>query len=123
MSRRCYATTGDRIIVDFRLNRFPMGSEIVLSERPELVSARTLEISVHGTSKIGSIEIVRNNVDVFTVHPDGMDCEFEWMDMDVLAEVNLPPGEHSSVPFTFYYLRVTQEDQQMAWASPIWISE
>lgn len=120
-NRRCYATTGDRIIVDFRLGDHPMGSEIGLSEHPEFASARTLSVSVHGTGKIESIEIVRNNRDVHVVKPDALDIEFEWTDDGPLSDVNLPPGEHSSVPFTFYYLRVTQEDRQMAWASPIWV--
>lgn len=123
MSRRCYATTGDRIIVDFRLDGHLMGSEIRLSEHPGLASSRRLRVSAHGTGQIESIEIVRNNRDARVVKPDAFDVEFEWTDSEALSEINLPPAEHSSVPFTFYYLRVTQENGQMAWASPIWISE
>lgn len=40
--------------------------------------------------------------------------------MEPLATVTLsdPQGKQ---PFVFYYLRVTQIDQSMAWSSPIWI--
>ena len=123
MSRRCYGTTGERIIVDFRLDDCPMGSEIRVSERPDLAPKRRLSICVHGTARIATVEIVRNNRDVHVVKPGALDCEFEWTDAEPLSEVNLPPNVHSPVPFTFYYLRVTQEDRHMAWSSPIWISK
>lgn len=121
-TRRCYATTGDRIIVDFRLDGHAMGSELRLSEHPELASSRRISIAVNGTAKIKTIEIVRNNVDIHTITPAGPDFECEWVDSDALADVDLPPAQWSAVPFTFYYVRITQEDRQIAWASPVWIS-
>jgi len=121
-SRRCYATTGARMIVDFRVNGQPMGSELRLAEHPELASKRTIRVSVHGTAPIRSIEIVRNNQDVFTHAGGGLDAAFEWTDADALDKVDLPPALYSAVPFTFYYVRVTQADGEMAWASPIWVS-
>lgn len=119
--RRCYATTGERMILDFSLDGNPMGSEINISSNPERANGRTLKVRVFGTAPIQRIDIVRNNVDVHTVTPAELDSEFEWTDTDSLEDVNLAPTEHSPVPFTFYYLRVTQENGQVGWASPIWV--
>jgi hypothetical protein len=120
--RRCYGTTGARVVADFSVSGHPMGSEVSLSEHPGLAGERRIEVSVHGTAKIKTIEIVRNNADVHTVRPEGTDCEFAWKDTEPLGEVNLPPAKYTAVPFTFYYVRVTQEDDQIAWLSPVWIS-
>lgn len=121
-NRRCYATTGERIVVDFRLNGHPMGSELNLADHPGLAQERRLSVTVYGTSAIKSVEIVRNNKDLYTVAPETDDLCFEWTDTEALCEVSLPANKHSRVPFTFYYVRVTQTNNQMAWASPIWIS-
>ena len=129
-NRRVYATTGPRIILNLQLNGYPMGSEFSLSEHPELSSKRKLTIAVHGvvysgkpvlTDTIKSVEIVRNNRDIYTHCPDSPDVAFDWNDTDPLADVNIPPALYCPAPFTFYYIRVTQADGEMAWSSPIWI--
>ena len=117
--RHCYGTTGARIIVEFDLNGRPMGSVLPSSE--ELESARKLRVAVHGMAKIKTIEVVRNNKEVHTVSPGALDAEFEWTDKEPLKGINLPPTVHSPESFTFYYLRITQEDGEMAWVSPVWI--
>lgn len=49
----CYATTGERILLDFRINGRPMGSEIQISSDNRL----RIELTVHGTDVLGSVEI------------------------------------------------------------------
>jgi hypothetical protein len=120
-NRRCYGTTGARIIVDFQIDSHPMGSELLLSEHPELALKRKLSVSIHGTEQIESAQIVRNNKDVNTRRAKSRDVTFDWNDTEPLADINLSPAPYCSVPFTFYYLRVHQKDGEMAWASPIWI--
>ncbi len=120
-NRRCYGTTGARIVADFSVSGHPMGSEISLLKHPDLTNERVIRISVHAAGDIRTVEIVRNNADVYAVTPDGPDAEIEWVDAEPLSAVNLPPAMHSAVPFTFYYVRVTQEDGQIAWLSPVWI--
>jgi len=119
--RRCYATTGARIIVAFEMEGRPMGSEHALADHPEWAARRTLRVSLHGMAPIKSVEIVRNNQDVHAREGDSPDVAFEWTDEEPLDEVNLPPTLYCDRPFTFYYLRVTQADGEMAWASPIWV--
>jgi len=120
-NRRCYGTTGARIIVDFRINGYPMGTELYLSEHPELASMRKISVRVHGTDRIKSVEVVRNNKDVYVYRANSSDVIFSWSDVEDLKDINYPPTLHCPRPFTFYYIRVTQADKEMAWASPIWI--
>jgi len=120
-NRQCYGTTGARMLLDVRVDGRPMGSELRLSEHPDLAARRTLAVRVHGTDRLRAVEIVRNNREVETREADGADLVFEWTDTAALSEVNLPAAPHCPTPFTFYYVRVTQADGQMAWASPVWI--
>lgn len=121
-NRRTVATTGDRILVDFRVNGFPLGSELNVEEHPNLGQSRIIKAAVHGTSPIQSIEVVRNNQDVYAVKGNSLDESLEWEDVESFESIALPPAAHCRVPFCFYYLRVTQENGEMAWASPVWVS-
>lgn len=120
-NRRCFATTGARITVDFHVDGHPMGSELRASDFPDIASRRGITISVHGTDTLAKIEIVRNNQDVHVVTPGRMDADIEWIDDAPLSDIYLPPALHSPTPFAFYYVRVTQADGEMAWGSPVWI--
>ncbi|MDA2928746.1 DUF3604 domain-containing protein [Acidobacteria bacterium AH-259-O06] len=53
-SRRTYAATGDRIILDVKLNGWPMGSQ--LAEQAD----RQVDVRVEGQDAIAMIELVRN---------------------------------------------------------------
>jgi len=104
--RRCYGTTGVKIILHFQLNGQPMGSELTLSRAAE---PRQLDVAVHGTDALARIDVVKNNLDVHGVEGEGESVKFSWEDPT--------PAE----PGDYYYVRVTQRDGQMAWSSPIWI--
>ncbi|NOX62203.1 MAG: DUF3604 domain-containing protein [Chloroflexi bacterium] len=119
--RRTYATTGARIILKFTLNDHEMGSILSLCDDPELTGERLIRVEVHATDAIDKIEIVRNNHDVYAWRGQALDVVFTWKDEEKLPTINLPPARWSAKPFTFYYVRVTQRDGEMAWASPIWI--
>jgi len=119
--RRCVATTGPRIIVDFTVSGSALGSEVRIADDPDLATRRVIRVSVHGTAPMSRIEVVRNNQEAYVHEGQGLDEEFEWIDEARFEDIALPPTEHSDQPFVFYYLRVTQQDGDMAWASPIWI--
>ena len=110
--RYCYGTTGERIILDFKINGYVMGSEIPL--RPDIHPQ--IYAKVIGTSILTSVEVVKGCIASETPFPvvheinPGVDtCEFTWTD----------PAPSSDC---FYYIRVTQIDSEMAWSSPIWVS-
>ena len=57
-----------------------------------------------------TVEVVRNNQFIYTARPAGREAHFTLVDREI------PPGEN------FYYVRVIQEDELMAWVSPIWVT-
>jgi len=104
--RSVYATSGERIFLDFRLNGAMMGGEVKLKS-PDV--PRVLTIQASGTRKLRSIEIIRNGEVVHTEGPDALDAQLTYEDTDQVKSG------------TYYYVRVTQSDGEQAWSSPIWV--
>lgn len=119
-NRRCYATTGARIICGFYIVGSPMGSVLSCNQKPGLSVNRHITGYVAGTDVIKTIEILRNGEVIETFHPKSYHFDYFFDDMKPLSEVSIQKG---AVPFVFYYLRVTQEDGHVAWSSPIWVEE
>jgi hypothetical protein len=96
-ARRCYATSGAKILLDVRVAGFPMGSELDI-EGPVEVHVRAL-----GTTDIERIELMT---------PAGVGASDEPGSPSVsfVGEVEAP----------YVYCRITQADGEMAWSSPIW---
>lgn len=118
--RRCYATTGDRIILNYTLAQKKMGGELNTSEKPGLETVRHIEGYVAGTSPIETIEIIRNGTVVHHFEPKATHYDFEWDDLDSLESICLKDPKTNAL-FSFYYVRVLLKNGHMAWASPIWI--
>lgn len=106
-ARRCYATTGARIIVRFSLGDTPMGGEIAAEE---ISGPAELQAEIIGTAALSAIELVKNNREIATVSS-----------ADSRASVTLSDAEPAR-PGDYYYLRITQADGEMAWASPVFIT-
>lgn len=104
--RTVYATTGARILVSFKINENVMGKDIVVKENEDI----NIEVSVFGTESL-KVEILKNNEVIHVVESDNKLCEFNFR--DTAPRTNLTD---------YYYLRVTQKDQHMAWGTPIWVS-
>ena len=62
----------------------------------------------------------RDNKVVYTENPNKKSCLFSFDDTEPLDQISLPRTRFCDVPFTFYYLRITQVDNEMAWVSPVW---
>ncbi len=97
MSRRCYATSGVKILLDLTVDGAPMGQAI----RP----ARTAMIRAHaqGVSELARIEMVG---------PGGVFAEGKVDHDEGVLEAS------AEIP-AYAYLRVVQEDGEMAWSSPV----
>ncbi|MGI5817850.1 MAG: DUF3604 domain-containing protein [Armatimonadota bacterium] len=115
-SRRCFATTGEQMLVFFALDGEPMGSELTAREGPREFTAR-----VAGTRRLTAVELLRNNEVIARVEPDALTFDGVLVDEAPIESV-LVEGEFADAPFCWYYLRVMQEDEHMAWSSPIWLS-
>ena len=105
-ARRCYATTGARLAVDFRLDDHPVGSEVPLGFAAE----RLFSIRVHGTAPLDRVEVVSQGTVIAQLPVHGPDLVTEWRD----DRRSRPPHD------CYYYLRVRQTDGHCAWTSPIW---
>ncbi|MBN1675680.1 MAG: DUF3604 domain-containing protein [Kiritimatiellae bacterium] len=113
--RRCYATTGEHILVDFTVGDGQMG-ECIKARPGDKVPVR---LQVWGTDLLLRVEILRHRFGVdrsflpilsVAPRPESMDAEFE------LEETVQGP--------CLYYARITQEPLQwpdMAWTSPVWV--
>jgi len=117
-NRRCYATTGKRILLKVNLNGHMMGEEINVEGVEN--KPRKIHVKVVGTDRIKEIDIVRNNLDVYT--HTGRDAleEFEWIDKEKLSSIT-PAVSYEDSSIVFYYVRVTQVDGEKTWSSPIWL--
>lgn len=118
--RSCYATTGQRMIVGLYLAGIPMGKEISTADKPGLAINRHLSGYVAGTTKLKTVEIIRNGKVIHTYTPDDYFLEFTYDDMTPLEKAVIGTKDKKP-PFVYYYIRVTQADGHMAWSSPIWV--
>jgi hypothetical protein len=107
--RRCYATTGARILVDVTVDGLDMGAEAVRTRGARL----PIRISVSGTARVESVEVLKYSGGDFIVLPGLLD---RANDMDVSMEL-----VDTLDASTLYYVRVRQADGEWAWTSPVWI--
>lgn len=118
--RSCYATTGERMIVGLYLAGIPMGKETSTAEKPGLSVNRHLSGYAAGTSKLKRVDLIRNGVILQSFTTDTYHLEFTYDDMEPLEKVCINAKDKKPI-FTYYYLRVMQEDGHIAWSSPIWV--
>ena len=107
-NRRCYATSGVPVVLDFRVNDELMGSDITIHSTP-IIWAK-----IQGTAPIRTVNLIRSGY----IHA-GMQCREGAGLKELIFSLEddiITPGEKH-----YYYLQVTQEDGNMAWSSPIWV--
>jgi hypothetical protein len=117
-ARHTYATTGERILLDFRLGQAMMGDVVWLP----LPGAPTLDVRVVGTTALDWVELVRFDGLAYTVvysatgdaAADPRQVAFRYTDTTLAGD-------------GLYYVRVQQPDPNKpdrparAWSSPIWV--
>jgi hypothetical protein len=104
--RHSYGAT-DNIILDYRAESG--GREYLQGEAMTTGTQFQLIVRAIGTKPIRQVDIVRNNEFVFTRHPMSTETRFSFRDSQPLAKES------------YYYVRVQQADDQVAWSSPIWV--
>lgn len=118
--RRCYATTGARMILNIEIAGLPLGCVISTKSKPGLLYNRYIKGFVIGTDTVKKIEIIRNGKVVKTLEPQTDQVEFEINDSDFLED-HLIKSKLDQSLFCYYYMRAIQNDGHVAWSSPIWI--
>ena len=104
-ARRTYATSGPRILLSFKVNDCWMGSDLALGS----TDPRRLVVNVIGTAPLSSVTVIKNNEDVHKWENPAHGADLSWEDTGAART-----GD-------YYYVRVTQEDDEMAWSSPVWL--
>jgi len=105
--RHAYGAT-DNIIVDFQAVD-EQGHTYLMGDAFAAPTAPHLKVKVFGTDTLQRVEIIKDGKFVFTTSPNAKSAEFTYTD-------NEPPRGES-----WYYVRVTQMDRNLAWSSPIWV--
>lgn len=119
-AKRCYATTGVKIELDFAIAGVGMGQEITFTPYTQdtLFPAQAL-VRAKGTAPIRRIEVIENG-EVLYVQDENFglhEVELDFQIENLVRKYNPSALSNSS---RYYYVRVTQEDGNMAWSSPIY---
>jgi hypothetical protein len=106
-SSRTFATTGDKMFIDLKINGTEMGQTSRSNKTPEL------EIDVHGQYPLDKVEILRNSkvIHSFPLSENTLDFKQTFTDPDFKDENDV----------LYYYVRATQKNKALAWSSPVWI--
>ncbi len=102
--RRVYGATDD-ILADVRSGTHLLGEAFETSDWPSLA------VKLAGTAPFSKVHVIKDNRYVFSAEPKSASVEFSWKDLSA------QPGKTS-----YYYIRGEQEDGEIVWTSPMWIT-
>ena len=102
--RHVYGST-DNIVADVRSGPNLMGDVFSSAEAPNL------HVKLQGTSKFAKVVVVKDDQYVYSTQPDTDKVEFSWRD-------NSPSKGKTS----YYYIRGEQDNGEIVWVSPMWIT-
>ncbi|MEM7310289.1 MAG: CehA/McbA family metallohydrolase [Planctomycetota bacterium] len=105
-SRRCYATSGQRIVLRCALGGQRMGSA---QPAPGKGTSTLLFVHAIGTAQLRAIHVIRSGEVVQEI-----DCEGAWDYSTGVDLADLMPGE-------YVYVRIVQADRGLAWSSPFYL--
>lgn len=103
-SRRAYATTGDRILLDVRFGEAEMGQDVSAPSTPVLVA------EIEGTAPVTMVEVWKDVAVAHRLEVKEESVRLEWTDP------NPPPVGGTSA----YWVRVIQANGEEAISSPNW---
>jgi hypothetical protein len=106
--RHAYGAT-DNIVLEFRASAG--GVEHIMGDVFTASASPRFTVRVQGTGTIKQVDVIRNGKFIYTARPGEKQARFELTDRE------FPSGE------SWYYTRVLQEDGQLAWSSPMWVSK
>ena len=102
--RRCYATTGNRSLLEFSVNGGTMGSEISVPEG----QARTLLVVCHADGALRRLTVFRSGE--------------RWIEEEISGDtVERSFEDESRTEADWYYVRIDLAGGEMVWSSPVWV--
>jgi hypothetical protein len=106
--RHVYGATDD-ILADVRAEA--RGVVYMMGDAFETTTTPIIKVKLIGTAPFARVHIIRNNRYVYTVEPKKETVEFTWRD-------EKPDAGKTS----YYYVRGEQQDGEIVWVSPMWIT-
>jgi hypothetical protein len=104
-SRRVYATSGEKMLMDIRIDGRLMGEEFKHEG-----GDRVIRLRVVGTAPLVQVDLIRNGRVIQRWNPGARELEKMLKDQEPLFRRE-----------NYYYLRALQKDGGQAWTSPIWV--
>ncbi|MHB0999236.1 MAG: DUF3604 domain-containing protein [Armatimonadota bacterium] len=105
-ARRCFATTGDKIFIDFKVDGHIMGEEFASKDKPHITA------SLKCTDTIDNIVVFKNNQIIY---------EKGKKDLGSTKEYEIDFVDESFTSDSYYYLRAIQTNNEIVWSSPVWV--
>ncbi|MFC1735180.1 DUF3604 domain-containing protein [Candidatus Hydrogenedentota bacterium] len=102
--RNCYATSGERVFLEFTCDGKPMGSELPMTEE------HVFRIKTFASANVAMIELIKDGTVFLSVSARVSEEE---------VTIKYKPIDEKE---SYFYARVTFEDGERAWSSPIWIA-
>ena len=106
---RIYATEDKNLEIYYSVNGYMMGS--MFSEAPEKLNINVTVADPDATDSISKVEVIVNSGKV----------AYTWNDPATLATGNLTCELDPN--YSYYYIRVTQGDGDLAVTAPVWVGE
>jgi hypothetical protein len=94
----------DNIILDVRMGNHFMGDEFQLSK------AQAIHVKARATKPVKIVEIIKDSKVVYSTKPGKPEVDFQFTDNESVS------GRH------FYYVRLQQDDDRLAWSSPFFVN-
>lgn len=102
--RHVYGAT-DNILAEFRSGDHMMGDAFSTSQMPEV------RLQLWGTAPFAKVHVIKDNQYVYSIEPKKANVDFTWRDNAAQA------GKTG-----YYYVRGEQENGEIVWVSPMWIT-
>jgi hypothetical protein len=102
--RHVYAST-EEIVADVRSGPYLMGDVFSTAEAPNL------HVKLSGVNKFAKVVVVKDNQYAYSAQPNSTSVNFSWRD-------NAPSNGKQS----YYYVRGEQDNGEIVWTSPMWIT-
>ena len=102
--RHVYGSTTN-ILADVRCGEHFMGEEFTVSGQP------VITVHLVGTANFSVVHVIKDGNYVYAKNPGSPAVDFTWQDSQAVS------GKAS-----YYYIRGEQEDGELVWVSPMWIT-
>ncbi len=106
---RVYSTEDKNLEINYTVNGLPLGSQI--TEIPEKLNINVSVYDPDNTDSISKVEVVVNSGNV----------AYTWTDPADLASGNF--SVELDPEYSYYFIRVTQADGDLAVTAPVWVGE